>query len=112
MNVLNYQQKIAIMRVLLDIIGADGRIHEREVAYFNLLHKELGLDESAIKDVNDKGSLLALAQIKSFDKEQKEYLAQLMNNMSIVDEDVNVNEVAIYDLVCEFAKIEREFEGI
>lgn len=110
MNIFNYQQKVAIMRILLDIIHADGRIDAREIFYFNKLKEEFEMLEESHKDVEDKNSLMALAQIKMFDKEQKEFLAELMANMIVVDEDINVNEVMIYDIVREFAGINKKFD--
>ncbi len=111
MNKFNYQQKIAMMRILLDIIHADGRIDVREVFYFNELKNQFELTDEAHKDVNEKNSLLALVQIKCFDEEQKAYFSKLMSNMIMVDEDINVNEIAIYDVVKEFAGISQEFQG-
>ncbi len=35
MKTFNYQQKVAMMRILLDIINADGRIDAREFADIN-----------------------------------------------------------------------------
>ena len=43
MEKLNFQQKIAIMRILFDIINADGRIDARETFYFNKVAKILGI---------------------------------------------------------------------
>ena len=43
MDILNYNQKIAVMRVLLDIIHADSRIDLRETSFFNKLLNELDL---------------------------------------------------------------------
>ncbi len=102
MQQFNYQQKIAMMRILLDVIHADGKIDAREMFYFNELKKELEVPDDSQKDVEEKNSLLALVQIKLFDDEQKEFFSKLMSNMIVVDEDVNVNEVAIYDVVKEF----------
>jgi hypothetical protein len=111
MQQFNYQQKIAMMRILLDVIHADGKIDAREMFYFNELKKELEVPDDSQKDVEEKNSLLALVQIKLFDDEQKEFFSKLMSNMIVVDEDVNVNEVAIYDVVKEFAKISQKFQG-
>ena len=111
MQQFNYQQKIAMMRILLDVIHADGKIDARDMFYFNELKKELEVPDDSQKDVEEKNSLLALVQIKLFDDEQKEFFSKLMSNMIVVDEDVNVNEVAIYDVVKEFAKISQKFQG-
>lgn len=104
-----YQQKIAIMRILLDIIHADGIIDARETFFFEKLKDELQLAEEDHEIVKKKNSLLALTQIKLLDEEQKEYFAKLMAQMIIIDEDINVNEVAIYNVVSEFCGINKEF---
>ncbi len=104
-----YQQKIAIMRILLDIIHADGIIDARETFFFEKLKDELQLAEEDHEIVKKKNSLLALTQIKLLDEEQKEHFAKLMAQMIIVDEDINVNEVAIYNIVSEFCGINKEF---
>ena len=104
-----YQQKIAIMRILLDIIHADGIIDARETFFFEKLKDELQLTEEDHEIVKKKNSLLALTQIKLLDEEQKENFAKLMAQMIIVDEDINVNEVAIYNVVSEFCGINKEF---
>lgn len=109
MNNFNYQQKVAMMRILLDIIQADGRIDAREMFYFNQLKDRFKMVEDSHKDVNDKNSLMALAQVKMFDDEQKDYFAELMANMIVVDEDIDANEVMVYDIVREFAGINKEF---
>ena len=102
---LSYQQYIAVMRILLDIIHADGRIDAREEFYFNELKDEFHLTDEDHSVVEKKNSLLALAQVKEMNDEEKDYFAQLMSRMIIVDEDINVNEVAIYELVCDFCGI-------
>ena len=93
MTVFNYQQKVAMMRILLDIIHADGRIDAREVFYFNQLKEKFEISEDSRRDVEEKNSLMALAQIKMFDNEQKDYFAKLMANMIVIDEDIDANEV-------------------
>jgi uncharacterized tellurite resistance protein B-like protein len=102
-----YQQKIAIMRILLDIIHADGIIDARETFFFEKLKDEFGLAEEDHEVVKNKNSLLALSQIKLLDEEQKEHFAKLMARMIIVDEDINVNEVSIYNVVSEFCDINK-----
>ena len=105
MELLNYQQKIAVMRVLLDIIHADGRIDVRETTYFDQLLNELSLPSDSKKLILSKSPLIALLDIKNFTEEQKIYFANLMDKMIKVDEDINVNEVAIYDVVIDYCTI-------
>lgn len=108
----SYQQKIALLRILLDIIHADGRIDARESFFFNKLKDELGLSDEDHNVVKNKNSLIALTQVRLFDEEQKKYFAKLMAKMIIVDEDINANEVTIFEVVADFCGISTKFEEI
>lgn len=109
MEKFTYEQKIAMMRILLDLVLADGRIDERESAFFDRIAGLLGLDNSARKDVEAKNSLLALTEISEYTQEQKEELSRLMGKMIVVDEDINYNEIRIYNVVNDFCKINIGF---
>ena len=106
----SYQQKIAMMRILLDIIHADGYIDAREQHYFNELKELFNMEDADHEFVKECNSLLALLQIRDFTEEQKMGFALYMSKMIVVDEDINVNEVAIYNVVNEFCDINKEFE--
>ncbi|MBQ8009068.1 MAG: hypothetical protein IJ256_06070 [Bacteroidaceae bacterium] len=58
-----------------------------------------------------KSSLIALLDIKNITDEQKSYFVKLMDTMIKVDEDININEVAIYDVVIDFCSIPLPFEA-
>ena len=104
-----YQQKIAMMRILLDIVNADGVVDARESFFFDKLMVGFDMSQEDKVIVNEKNSLLALAQIKDMTNEQKEFFSELMTHMVIVDGDVNVNEVAIYDVVATFCNFGTSF---
>jgi uncharacterized tellurite resistance protein B-like protein len=107
-----YQQKIAILRVLIDIINADGRIDERETFLFEKLKKDFNLSEEDHKVALEKNSLLALVQIKNLNEKQKKNLATMISQMIVVDEDINVNEVDIYNIVKNLCGIKEQFEDM
>ena len=104
-----YVQKISMMRILMDLVLADGRIDERETVFFDRIAGLLGLDSKAKKDVDKKNSLLALTEISDFDQAQKEELSKLMGQMIVVDKDINYNEIRIYNVVNDFCKINVGF---
>lgn len=110
MKELTYNERIAVMRILHDIILADNRIDAREQKLFTDIAKTLDLDDSVRQDVEKLNSLLALATIHDFKQEQKEEFAKLMGQMIVVDKDINYNEVKIYNVVNEFCNIRVEFE--
>ena len=105
----SYQQKIAMMRILLDIIHADGYIDAREQHFFNELKQLFDLEEADHESVKECNSLLALLQIREFSEEQKMGFALYMSKMIAVDGDINDNEVAIYNVVNEFCSLHKEF---
>ena len=109
MKKFTYVQKVSMMRILMDLVLADGRIDERETAYFNKIAGLLDLDNNARKDVDNKNSLLALTEISDFDQSQKEELSKLMGQMIVVDKDINYNEIRIYNVVNDFCKINVGF---
>ena len=106
----SYQQKVAIMRILLDIIHADGIIDAREQFFFNQLKKQFELTDEDHEAVTQKNSLLALLQIRDFNEDQKMGFALYMSKMIVVDTDINANELAIYRVVSEFCGIDKKFE--
>lgn len=105
----SYQQKIAMMRILLDIIHADGYIDAREQHFYNELKMLFNMEEKDHESVKEYNSLLALLQIRDFSEEQKMGFALYMSKMIVVDGDINVNEVAIYNVVNEFCGIHKDF---
>lgn len=105
----SYQQKIAMMRILLDIIHADGYIDAREQHFYNELKMLFNMEEKDHESVKEYNSLLALLQIRGFSEEQKMGFALYMSKMIVVDGDINVNEVAIYNVVNEFCGIHKDF---
>ena len=109
MKKFTYNQKISMMRILLDLVLADGRIDERETVFFDKIAGLLGLDSKARKDVDTKNSLLALTEISEFTQEQKMELSKLMGQMIVVDKDINYNEIRIYNVVNDFCKINVGF---
>ena len=105
----SYQQKIAMMRILLDIIHADGYIDAREQHFFNELKQLFDLEEADHESVKECNSLLALLQIREVSEEQKMGFGLYMSKMIVVDGDIDDNEVAIYNVVNEFCSLHKEF---
>ena len=110
MKEFTYEEKIAVMRVILDIVMADGKVDERERTFFTEIASSLHLGQEAKDDVDRCNSLLALTVIHDLDDQQKEQVAKLMGKMIIVDEDINYNEVKIYNVVNEFCQINIDFD--
>lgn len=110
MKELEYEQKIAVMRILLDVVLADNKIDERENEFYERICEHIYLDESSHDDVRNLNSLLALRIISDFTPLQKQAFAKLMGQMIVADENIHYNEVRIYNEVRDFCHLEQNFD--
>lgn len=98
-------QKMAMSKVLLDIVSVDEHIDARETMYFETVKDMLQLTTQDHFDVMHLNTLKCLSVIKSMTLEQKTDFAQMMRNMIIADRFIDPNEaVSFYD-ICEFLHI-------
>lgn len=109
MEELTYNAKIAVLRVLKEILNADNVVHESEVEYMNDVIQSFGLDESHKADVDNLITLQALSTIRELSVDQKGEIAQMMGKMIVIDKDINYNEVKLYNAFCESCDIEKDF---
>lgn len=100
-----YIQKIAIVRLLLDIISVDGKIDEREIIYFEKVKKELGLSPEDHFKAKDFNTLLSLSILKGMTVEQKEFYANFMRKMILIDGVIEPSERSAYEDICKFCDI-------
>ena len=100
-----YNQKMAIVRLLLDIISIDEKIDERETLYFEKVKKELSLSPEDHYKVKDFSTLLSLSIIKNMSEQQKKNYADLMRNMILSDGIIEPSERIAYENICKFCDI-------
>lgn len=109
MEKLTYEAKIAVLRILYDIVNADSIVHEKEVNYMNEMACSLGLGEEYLAAVENFVTLQALGIVRVLAPEIKEQIAGVMGKMIVVDRDINYNEVKLYNRLCELCDIEKDF---
>lgn len=109
MEELSYKAKIAVIKLLGEILNADKIVHEKEVGYLNEVVKSLSLDENYKEEVDALLTLEALATIRILSVDQKREIAKMMGNMIVVDNDINYNEVKLYHAFCESCDIDKDF---
>lgn len=109
MEQLTYNAKIAVVKVLNEILNADNIVHENEVQYMNEVIRDFGLEGKYEDDVKSLMTLQALATIRELDVELKEMVAKTMGKMIVIDNDINYNEVKLYNAFCESCNIEKDF---
>ena len=106
---MTYNAKIAVVKVLNEILNADNVVHENEVQYMNEVIRDFGLEGKYKDDVKSLMTLQALATIRELDVELKEMVAKMMGKMIVIDNDINYNEVKLYNAFCESCNIEKDF---
>ena len=109
MEELSYKAKIAVIKLLGEILNADKIVHEKEVGYLNEVVKSLSLDENYKEEVDALLTLEALATIRTLSVDQKREIAKMMGKMIVVDNDINYNEVKLYNAFCESCDIDKDF---
>lgn len=109
MEELTYNAKIAVLKILSDIIHADHIVKDVEVDYMNEIALSFELADNYMNEVNDLVTLQALSIIRVLSTDLKEKIAQMMGKMIVIDKDINYNEVKLYNAVCESCNIEKDF---
>ena len=109
MEELSYKAKIAVIKLLGEILNADKIVHEKEVGYLNEVANSLSLDENYKEEVDALLTLEALATIRTLSVDQKREIAKMMGKMIVVDNDINYNEVKLYNAFCESCDIDKDF---
>ena len=109
MEEFTYTEKIAVVKVLNEILKADNIFHEKEIEYLNDVISSFGLDENCKAEIDSLITLQALSTIREMMVDKKATVAQMMGKMIVIDEDINYNEVKLYNALCESCNIEKDF---
>lgn len=109
MEKLTYNAKVAIIKVLSEILNADSIVNDNEEEYMNEVIKSLNLDGNFQSDVDSLLTLQALSTIRELSVTLKNEVAKMMGKMIIIDEDINYNEVKLYNTFCKSCDIEKNF---
>ncbi len=104
----SYNEKMAIVRLLLDIVSIDAKIDARETFYFEKVKTELGLGPDDHFKVNNFSTLASLSIVKAMTDEQKADYAAFMKRMIMADNVIEENERTAFDNICEFCNIKTK----
>ena len=75
----------------------------------NEIARSFELADNYMDEVNNLVTLQALSIVRALSVDLKEKIAQMMGKMIVIDEDINYNEVKLYNAVCKSCNIERDF---
>ena len=100
-----YIQKMAIVKVLLDLISVDGKIDARETHFFEEVKTLLDLTPEDHFRVREYNTLNCLSIIKEMTEEQKKQYSVLMKDIILADGVIEENEQLAYDNICSFCGV-------
>ena len=109
MEQLTHYVKIAVLIILNDIVNADNIVKDIEVENMNEIARSFELADNYMDEVNNLVTLQALSIVRALSVDLKEKIAQMMGKMIVIDEDINYNEVKLYNAVCKSCNIEIDF---
>ena len=109
MKELTHNAKIAVLKILNDIVNADNIVKDVEVDYMNEIARYFELADNYMDEVNNIVTSQALSIVRTLPTDLKEKITKMMGKMIVIDKDINYNEVKLYNAVCESCNIERNF---
>lgn len=99
------EQKMAMSKVLLDILSIDEHIDSRETLYFEKVKELLNLSTQDHYDILHLNTLKCLSIIKSMGEDHKQGFVQMMREMIISDGMIDPNEARSFYDICELIHI-------
>lgn len=100
MEELTHNAKIAVFRILNDVVNADNIVKDVEVEYTNEIARSFEIADNYMDEFNFIDTLQALAIIRELSADLKDKIAQAKGRMIVVDGDINYNEIKLYNTVC------------
>jgi uncharacterized tellurite resistance protein B-like protein len=89
---LTLEEKLAVVKTLDEMILADGKIVEFEMAYFGQLMRILEFDIHLVEDARNFDNNKAIEVLKNMSDEKKNSLAVIMHEMANADGDIDDEE--------------------
>jgi len=87
--------KIAFVKMIYDVIKADGKVHPGELEELNNLKKGIGFDDAFLKQANELDYDDALVTLYNIPYEQKKALAEILEEVAMSDGSIHKTEMAL-----------------
>ena len=78
-------EKIAIGKVMKELMEADGKVEAGEVNYLVELNKSIGLSPDLLEESDDLTFRTSLTMLRDMDEEKKEALELILGDMALAD---------------------------
>ena len=105
MTPFTLQEKMAMAKILVDIVSVDEKIDVRETLYFEKVKDLLELTTKDHFELLNLKTIMCLSTIKGMLDEQKIYFAEMMRSMVLADEYIDPKEASSFYDICDFIQI-------
>mgnify|MGYP002166961405 FL=1 len=105
MTSFTQQEKMAMAKILMDIVSVDEKIDVRETLYFEKVKDILELTTQDHFELLNLNTLMCLSIVKRLSDEQKTYFAEMMRHMILADEYIDPKEASSFYDICDFIQI-------
>lgn len=99
------EQKMAMSKVLLDVVSVDEHVDARETLCFENIIDKLQLTAQDHYDILHLNTLKSLSIIKLMTAEQKLKFATMMRDIIIADNYIDPNEATSFYDICDFVQV-------
>ena len=89
---LSGTQRRAVMKLAVELVKADDRIHSKEVAVLDELQSRLGLDQEELDLIHYLSLESAVTCLKDLDEDSTERVSNLFNEIMCSDNDIDFEE--------------------
>ena len=102
---LTKEVKQAIIKVLLKIIKADGKLKDSEISFIHDMQNHLDLSQDETKEAQSFSFDKSCSILKKIDTEQKKTVVRLMHEAIWADEKIEDKEVIVFEQICKEADL-------
>lgn len=107
--VLSNNELAAVLKLGLDMLMADGKVHKNEKKIIATEMMRFGVDETKIEYLSNKAismtAAVALTFISNMDEEEKKHVAAFLAAVMVADDDIDDKEKALWRFVTAQASL-------
>jgi uncharacterized tellurite resistance protein B-like protein len=94
-------ERIAIVRILLEMMNVDGEVALEEILYFGQLKKMMDITKDDFVNGKNINLLVSLLVIKEMPDEKKFSVGLMLHQMLNADGKATVSELKLFNMVCD-----------
>jgi uncharacterized tellurite resistance protein B-like protein len=93
--VLEFAEKLAIIKMTTDVMKADGTLHKGEIEFLEQLKKDIGIDIPTVEAAEDMDSDSALITLNKLSYTKKKFLLQILKDVAVSDNFLHEKEMEL-----------------